>query len=96
MTPSQFDALAIDAALRDTALRDTALRRAAGHAHVPHRYLLRFESLFHAGRGLSFPCDERGQVLLDLLSDQARANYLFARAVVGHEYATPVIRCCDE
>ncbi len=85
MTPSQFDALAID----------SALRRSAGHGHGQGRYLLRFESLFHAGRGLSFPCDERGQVLLDLLSDQARENYLFARAVVGHEYATPVIQRQD-
>ena len=67
-----------------------------GYGHSQDRYLLRFESLFHAGRGLSFPCDERGQVMLDLLSEQARGNYLFARAVVGHEYATPVIQRCDE
>lgn len=57
-------------------------------------YLLRFESLFHSGRGLSFPCDDRGQVALDQLSEQARDNYLFARAVVGHEYATPVVQRC--
>jgi hypothetical protein len=57
-------------------------------------YLLRFESLFHSGRGLSFPCDARGQVALDQLSEQARDNYLFARAVVGHEYATPVVQRC--
>ncbi|UXH80840.1 hypothetical protein N4261_08315 [Roseateles amylovorans] len=59
------------------------------------RYLLRFESLFHSGRGLSFPCDAHGQVVLDHLSEQARENYLFARAVVGHEYATPVVQRCD-
>jgi len=57
-------------------------------------YLLRFESLFHSGRGLSFPCDAQGQVVLEQLSEQARENYLFARAVVGHEYATPVIQRC--
>ncbi len=54
-------------------------------------YRLRFESLFHSGRGLSFPCDARGQVLLDELSERARDNYLFARAIIGHEYASPVV-----
>lgn len=84
MSPSQFGALQREAQVR------------SGHGHGHGRYLLRFESLFHSGRGLSFPCDERGEVTLDLLSDQARENYLFARAVVGHEYATPVIQRCDE
>lgn len=62
--------------------------------HESPHYLLHFESLFHAGRGLSFPCDACGQVPLDELSDQARENYLFARAVVGHEFASPVVRAC--
>jgi hypothetical protein len=52
---------------------------------------LRFESLFHPGRGLAFPCDARGQVELDELSEPARRNYLYARAVVGREYATPAV-----
>lgn len=65
---------------------------AGAPSQVP--YLLRFESLFHSGRGMSFPCDARGQVALDQLSEQARDNYLFARAVVGHEYATPVVQRC--
>ncbi|SEK34024.1 hypothetical protein SAMN05216359_101485 [Roseateles sp. YR242] len=68
------------------------------HAHSQGRsqasYLLRFESLFHSGRGLSFPCDAQGHVALDQLSEQARENYLFARAVVGHEYATPMVQRC--
>jgi hypothetical protein len=54
-------------------------------------YELRFESLFHAGRALAFPCDAQGGVRLDALSDRARQNYLFARAVVGREYAAPVV-----
>ncbi len=82
MSPSQFGALQ----------RESSARTGSGTG----RYLLRFESLFHAGRGLSFPCDGAGHVALDQLSDQARENYLFARAVVGHEYATPVIQRCDE
>jgi len=55
-------------------------------------YELRFESLFQAGRALAFPCDAQGGVSLDSLSDRARQNYLFARAVVGREFATPVVR----
>mgnify|MGYP002260649805 CR=1 FL=1 len=30
-----------------------------------------------------------GRVTLDALSERARANYLYARAVVGREFATP-------
>jgi len=54
-------------------------------------YELRFESLFQAGRALAFPCDAHGGVMLDALSDKARQNYLFARAVVGRDYATPIV-----
>jgi hypothetical protein len=54
-------------------------------------FLLRFESLFNPGRGLTFPCDARGQVELDALSEPARRNYLYARAVVGREFATPAV-----
>jgi hypothetical protein len=39
------------------------------------RFVLRFESLFDPGRGLAFPCDERGEVELDRLSERARRNY---------------------
>lgn len=52
---------------------------------------LRFESLFDPGRGLAFPCDAAGHVELDALSDAARCNYLYARAVVGREFALPVV-----
>ncbi len=59
------------------------------------RFLLRFQSLFHSGRALVFPCDAQGRVTLDALSEKARKNYLFARAVVGHEYASPVVQAGD-
>lgn len=52
---------------------------------------LRFDSLFQAGRALTFPCDGRGQVNLDHLSERARCNYFFARAVVGRDYAHPAV-----
>ncbi|GAB4042694.1 MAG: hypothetical protein Fur0014_15060 [Rubrivivax sp.] len=54
-------------------------------------YELRFDSLFQPGRGLSFPCDECGRVELDGLGERARSNYLYARAVVGREFATPQV-----
>jgi len=53
---------------------------------------LRFTSLFDEGRGFSFPCDERGQVDLDILSERARSNYFFARSVIGRELHVPRVR----
>ena len=56
------------------------------------RFEIRFRSLFNEGRGLAFPCDASGQVDLDALSERGRTNYLFARAMVGREFAVPDIR----
>ena len=55
-------------------------------------YEIRFQSLFSEGRALCFPCDEQGHVPLDQLSERARDNYLYARAVVGREYAYPLVQ----
>lgn len=55
-------------------------------------YELRFQSLFDSGRGYAFPCDASGLVDLDQLSDRARNNYLYARAMVGRELAVPAVR----
>jgi hypothetical protein len=55
-------------------------------------YLLRFESLAHPGRGYAFPCDASGRVDLDALTDTARCNYLYARAVVGREFHMPQVQ----
>ncbi len=52
---------------------------------------VRFNSLFRPGRALSFPCDARGQVDLDTLSERARNNYFFARTTVGREHSLPCI-----
>jgi lipocalin len=52
---------------------------------------IRYQSLFNAGRYLAFPCDAEGRVPLDSLSDSARESYLYARAVVGREYAYPSV-----
>lgn len=56
------------------------------------QFVLRFESLFDPGRGLAFPCDERGEVALDALSERARRNYFYARVVIGREYAQPAVQ----
>jgi hypothetical protein len=53
---------------------------------------IRFQSLFNEGRALTFPCDEQGHVAMDSLSERARENYLYARAVIGREYAYPLVR----
>ena len=55
-------------------------------------YELRFKSLFDEGRAYSFPCDVTGTVNMDALSDRARINYLYARAVVGREFSMPAVQ----
>ena len=55
------------------------------------QFEVRFPSLFQEGRGFAFPCDPAGRVDLDALSERGRCNYLFARAMVGREFATPSV-----
>ncbi len=55
-------------------------------------YELRFRSMFDPGRGYSFPCDADGCVELDALSDAARNNYLYARALVGRDLGAPAVQ----
>lgn len=55
-------------------------------------YELRFRSLFNEGRAYAFPCDAAGHVDMDALSDRARENYLYARAVIGLEVAMPAVQ----
>ena len=54
-------------------------------------YRLCFRSLFHSGRGYAFPCDPTGNVDLDRMSEQARNNYFYARAMVGRELSAPAV-----
>jgi hypothetical protein len=56
----------------------------------PH--LIYFQSLFQHGRGFAFPCDAAGQVDMDAMTEHTRANYLFARAMIGREFAFPCVR----
>lgn len=54
-------------------------------------FRLCFRSLFASGRGYAFPCDGAGRVDLDRLSETARNNYLYARAMVGRELSAPSV-----
>ena len=58
---------------------------------VSNQFQLCFRSLFDSGRGFAFPCGADGQVDLDHLSERARNNYLYARAMVGRELAVPAV-----
>jgi hypothetical protein len=62
---------------------------------APSRFRLCFRSLFDSGRGYAFPCDGDGRVDLDALSEHARNNYLFARAMVGRDLAAPAVEAAD-
>ena len=59
-------------------------------------YELRFASIFDPGRGYSFPCDARGRVDLDALSERLRNSYFYARAVVGRELAAPAVQAVPD
>ena len=47
--------------------------------------------LTRPGRGFTFPCDPEGHVDMDAMSERTRDSYLGARALVGREYAFPVV-----
>ena len=55
-------------------------------------YELRFQSLFDKGRALAFPCDAGGRVDLDGLSERALCNYVYARTLIGRDFALPAVR----
>ena len=60
--------------------------------HTSHAYELRFHALFADHRSFSFPCDATGRVDMDLLSERALNNYLYARAMMGMEVSWPDVR----
>ena len=53
---------------------------------------LRYDWLMKPGRSFVFPCDARGRVDLDTLGDRRRASYLYVRALVGRDFAMPVVQ----
>ena len=54
-------------------------------------FRLCFRPLFDSGLGYTFPCDGNGRVDLDGLSESARNDYFYARAMVGRELAAPAV-----
>jgi hypothetical protein len=66
-----------------------SLHRPAAIAGDGAKFELRFTGLFNPGRGYVFPCDARGVVDLDGLSETARIHYFYARAMVGCEFHPP-------
>jgi hypothetical protein len=61
------------------------------HPALTARYELRFAGLFDRGRGYAFPCDQQGQVDMTAMTEHTRANYLFARAMVGNALCAPIV-----
>ena len=55
-------------------------------------YQVCFRPLTNAWRSMAFPCDALGRVDLDILSPKDKNDYLFARAMMGRDYAAPAIR----
>jgi hypothetical protein len=55
------------------------------------RYQVRFKAIRAASRDLAFRCDHRGNVELDSLCDKTRTDYLFARALIGRNFARPAV-----
>jgi hypothetical protein len=61
------------------------------HPHAKNRAVLRFVARFNGERCLSFPCNAAGHVEMDGLSKDELNDYLFARALRGRDYASPVV-----
>jgi hypothetical protein len=79
--------------LQHNSERDQRNQRDQRKAHErPAEFSILFPSLFREGRALAFPCTADGQVVLDSLSERARHNYLFARAMVGKDYGWPRVQ----
>jgi hypothetical protein len=54
-------------------------------------YELRFIRFFGRACGYAFPCDAQGRVDIDTLSEYARNDYIYARALVGRDLLPPVV-----
>ena len=76
---------------------DANLSRASRSPSLNHpragdaRFELRYRSFSPLRCGYAFPCDPSGRVDLDALSERARINYLYARAMLGRELARPEV-----
>ena len=55
------------------------------------QFQLCFRALSASGNSFAFPCNPQGQVDLDQMSERARNNYFYARAMMGREVAYPAV-----
>jgi hypothetical protein len=55
-------------------------------------YELRYQPFVDDGRVYAFPCDLEGHVDIDTLSEAAKLDYMYARALVGREFAMPDVQ----
>lgn len=93
MIPLQAKAmLASTARAKLSSRRDAQVTRAMIESSSSS-FQLCFRSLFHSGRRFAFPCDDKGEVSLDTMSESARNDYFYARAMVGRELSPPVVEC---
>jgi hypothetical protein len=51
-----------------------------------------FESLSDDNTVMAFPCGETGRVDMDAMTEHILNNYLYARAVIGHQFSRPLVR----
>lgn len=58
----------------------------------PGAYQLCYSALDERSGALAFPCDVDGHVDLDALSEAARNDYFYARAVVGGQFTRPCVQ----
>ena len=75
--------------IRSVGPRGDTVRNVATSIQAP--FQIRFRSLVRSGCDFVFPCDASGCVEMDALSDAARNDYLYARAMVGRELAPPAV-----
>jgi hypothetical protein len=57
----------------------------------PASFVLLFRSLFQSGQAFAFACDPHGRVDMDVMSERARNDYLYARAMIGRELDYPSV-----
>jgi len=55
------------------------------------RYELRFVGITPYRSDVAIPCDARGSVDINRLSEPMRNHYFFARMVVGREFRAPTV-----
>jgi hypothetical protein len=51
-----------------------------------------FSSFFDGRPGFAFPCDRSGTVNIDDLTERQRLNYLYARSLIGRDFASPSVQ----